>query len=83
MTAERTLPPPGGQPPVHGFPPVSVIPPRDATAGFRFPAGQRTAARRPHGLPLLAADAAAALTAALALPHPLLTVPPCCSPSSV
>ncbi|MFE9999447.1 exopolysaccharide biosynthesis polyprenyl glycosylphosphotransferase [Streptomyces avermitilis] len=75
MTAERTLPPPGGQPPVHGFPPVSVIPPRDATAGFRFPAGQRTAARRPHGLPLLAADAAAALTAALALPHPLLTVP--------
>ncbi|WP_405644411.1 exopolysaccharide biosynthesis polyprenyl glycosylphosphotransferase [Streptomyces sp. NBC_00019] len=75
MTAERTLPPPGGRPAEHGHPPVSVIPPRQAADGPWLPTAQRTAARRAPWLPLLAADAAAALTAALALPLPLLTAP--------
>nr|WP_197972516.1 MULTISPECIES: exopolysaccharide biosynthesis polyprenyl glycosylphosphotransferase [Streptomyces] len=42
---------------------------------MRLPAGRRTARRRATGLPLLTMDAAAALTAAPALPHPLLTAP--------
>ncbi|MGW0497526.1 exopolysaccharide biosynthesis polyprenyl glycosylphosphotransferase, partial [Streptomyces sp. NPDC003007] len=40
-----------------------------------LPAGRRGARRRATGLPLLVADAAAALTAAPVLPHPLLTAP--------
>ncbi|GAA3820385.1 exopolysaccharide biosynthesis polyprenyl glycosylphosphotransferase [Streptomyces phyllanthi] len=51
------------------------MPPRETATDFRFPAGQRPAARRAPGLPLLAVDAAAALTAVPALPHPLLTAP--------
>ncbi|MFF8397275.1 exopolysaccharide biosynthesis polyprenyl glycosylphosphotransferase [Streptomyces sp. NPDC016172] len=75
MTTERTVPPPGGLPPGRGLPPLSVIHPRGAGGGFRLPAGQRTARRRTTGLPLLAADAAAALTAAPVLPHPLMAAP--------
>ncbi|MET9683004.1 exopolysaccharide biosynthesis polyprenyl glycosylphosphotransferase [Streptomyces coeruleorubidus] len=75
MTAERTVTPPGGPPPERGFPPVSVIHPRGAADGLRLPAGRRTARRRTTELPLLAADAAAALTTAPALPHPLMTAP--------
>ncbi|HLL32886.1 MAG TPA: exopolysaccharide biosynthesis polyprenyl glycosylphosphotransferase [Streptomyces sp.] len=75
MTAERTVAPPGSQPPEHGLPPVSVIPPRGTADGLRRPAGQRPTARPAPGMPLLAADAAAALAAATALPHPLLAAP--------
>lgn len=76
MTAESTVPSPGGQPREYGFSPVSVIPPREATGGFRFPAGQRPPALRrsarrfvPRVVPLslLAADGGAALFAGPAL----------------
>ncbi|MGW0609643.1 exopolysaccharide biosynthesis polyprenyl glycosylphosphotransferase [Streptomyces sp. NPDC002788] len=73
MTAERTVPPPGGPPPERGLPPVSVIHPRVVVGDLRLPAGRRTAKRRTTVLPLLVADAVAALTAAPALPHPLVT----------
>ncbi|MEU3839103.1 exopolysaccharide biosynthesis polyprenyl glycosylphosphotransferase [Streptomyces sp. NPDC028635] len=68
MTAESTVPPPGAQP----YAPVAVRPrPAD---GFRFPL-RRPPARPASPLPLLAADALAALTGALALTgahhHPL------------
>ncbi|MFJ4831696.1 exopolysaccharide biosynthesis polyprenyl glycosylphosphotransferase [Streptomyces sp. NPDC088747] len=67
MTAESTVPSPGGQPREYGYSPVSVIPPRGAADGFRFPAGQRPTVRRPSRLPLLAVDGGAALLAGLAL----------------
>ncbi|MCK8431560.1 exopolysaccharide biosynthesis polyprenyl glycosylphosphotransferase [Streptomyces sp. D2-8] len=75
MTAERTVPPPGGPPPERGFPPVSVIHPRGTVGDLRLPAERRTARRRTTALPLLAADAAAALTTAPALPHYLVAAP--------
>ncbi|MFF9326434.1 sugar transferase [Streptomyces sp. NPDC014776] len=60
MTAESTVPPPGA----HPYAPVTVRPrPAD---GFRFPL-RRPPARRASPLPLLAADALAALAGALAL----------------
>ncbi|MFF1449437.1 sugar transferase [Streptomyces sp. NPDC058274] len=67
MTAESTVPSPGGQPREHGFSPVSVIPPREAADGFRFPAGRRTSVRRASRLPLPLVDAGAGLLACLAL----------------
>ncbi|MER7402560.1 exopolysaccharide biosynthesis polyprenyl glycosylphosphotransferase [Streptomyces sp. NPDC000070] len=66
MTAESTVPPPGGQPRDLGFPPVAVMPPRGAAAGFRLPA-RRPPVRAASPLPLLAADGVAALLGALAL----------------
>ncbi|MFJ8799770.1 exopolysaccharide biosynthesis polyprenyl glycosylphosphotransferase [Streptomyces sp. NPDC102487] len=77
MTAESTVPSPGGQPREYGFSPVSVIPPRGADGGFRFPAGRRTAARRAAWAPLVAVDAVAALASGQALTesrHPLFVV---------
>ncbi|MEW2166917.1 hypothetical protein AB0912_28515 [Streptomyces sp. NPDC007084] len=77
MTAESTVPSPGGQPREYGFSPVSVIPPRGADGGFRFPAGQRTTVRRAAWLPLVAVDAVAALATGQALMesrHPLFVV---------
>ncbi|MCT9084727.1 transferase, partial [Streptomyces fulvoviolaceus] len=76
MTAESTVPSPGGQPRDLGFSPVSVMPPRrGAGAGFRFPA-RRPPARPASPVPLLAADAVAALLGTFAmaevLRHPLL-----------
>ncbi|MEV0224764.1 exopolysaccharide biosynthesis polyprenyl glycosylphosphotransferase [Streptomyces sp. NPDC050704] len=76
MTAESTVPSPGGRPRAtdHGFSPVSVIPPRGATGGFRFPSGQRPFVRQASRLPLPAVDAGAALLGGgLVLPwtHPL------------
>ncbi|WP_053635767.1 exopolysaccharide biosynthesis polyprenyl glycosylphosphotransferase [Streptomyces sp. XY152] len=74
MTAERTVSSPGVTPRDHGFPsPVSVVPPRGADTGPRLPAAPpRTASP----LPLLVADGAALLPAALVLSgaqrHPLL-----------
>ncbi|MBC9725140.1 exopolysaccharide biosynthesis polyprenyl glycosylphosphotransferase [Streptomyces sp. TRM68367] len=81
MTVERTVSPPAGQPPKQkqkqkqGYPPIPVLPPRETGEGLRLPAGQRTAARWAPALPLLATDTTAALVAASALPHLLLTVP--------
>ncbi|MFI9819170.1 exopolysaccharide biosynthesis polyprenyl glycosylphosphotransferase [Streptomyces sp. NPDC052013] len=76
MTAERTVPSPGVSPREHGFSSVSVMPkpgtdttPDPTTGGstgLRLPAPGRPA-RPVSPLPLLAADAAAALPAALAL----------------
>ncbi|WP_328555477.1 exopolysaccharide biosynthesis polyprenyl glycosylphosphotransferase [Streptomyces sp. NBC_00358] len=78
MTAESTVPSPGGQPREYGSSPVSVIPSRETDGGFRFPSGQRTAARRAPWLPLAAVDAVAALAAGRTLTeiqrHPLLVV---------
>ncbi|MFF3481935.1 exopolysaccharide biosynthesis polyprenyl glycosylphosphotransferase [Streptomyces sp. NPDC002701] len=71
MTAESTVPSPGGRPRAsdHGFSPVSVIPPRGATAGFGFPDGRRPSVRRASRLPLPAVDIGAALAGGcLALP---------------
>ncbi|MFD7813799.1 sugar transferase [Streptomyces sp. NPDC059785] len=66
MTAESTVPSPGGQPREQGLSPVSVIPPREAADGFRLDgAGRRAPVRRAARLPLPAVDAGAALTAAL------------------
>lgn len=72
MTAERTVASPGVPPRDHGFPSsVSVMPPRGT--GPRLPAAPPRAA---SPLPLLVADGAAVLPAALVLPgaqrHPLL-----------
>ena len=67
MTAESTVPSPGGQPREYGYSPVSVFPPRGAVGGFRVPAGQRPAVRRISRLPLLAVDGGAALLAGLTL----------------
>ncbi|MGW8062706.1 exopolysaccharide biosynthesis polyprenyl glycosylphosphotransferase [Streptomyces ziwulingensis] len=66
MTAESTVPNPARQPHSLGRPPVSVLPPR-AAAGPPFPTGP-AAVRSDSALPLLVADGAAALPAALALP---------------
>ncbi|MGW2379143.1 sugar transferase [Streptomyces sp. NPDC001658] len=81
MTAESTVPSPGGQPRDPGFSSVSfssgsfssgsfssvsVMPARSTAAGFRFPA-RRPPARPASPVPLLAADAVAALFGALAL----------------
>ncbi|MGW3939083.1 exopolysaccharide biosynthesis polyprenyl glycosylphosphotransferase [Streptomyces phaeochromogenes] len=76
MTAESTVPSPGGRPRAtdHGFSPVSVIPPREAAGGFRFPSGGRPFVRRASRLPLPAVDVCAALLGGgLVLPwtHPL------------
>ncbi|WP_405859701.1 exopolysaccharide biosynthesis polyprenyl glycosylphosphotransferase [Streptomyces sp. NBC_01515] len=65
MTAESTVPSPGGQPRDHGFSNVSVIP-RRTGGGFRFPV-RRPPARPTSPLPLLGADLTAALVGALAL----------------
>ncbi|MFF3405936.1 exopolysaccharide biosynthesis polyprenyl glycosylphosphotransferase [Streptomyces sp. NPDC002742] len=78
MTAESTVPSPGGQPREYGFSPVSVMPSRETDGGFRFPAGPRTAPRRASWLPLAAMDAVAALAAGQTLTeiqrHPLFVV---------
>ncbi|MFI1727616.1 exopolysaccharide biosynthesis polyprenyl glycosylphosphotransferase [Streptomyces sp. NPDC020489] len=66
MTAESTVPSPGGQPRDHGFSPVSVIPSRGAAGGFRFP-HRRPQPRPASPVPLLAADLLAALLGTLAL----------------
>ncbi|MFF3376888.1 exopolysaccharide biosynthesis polyprenyl glycosylphosphotransferase [Streptomyces sp. NPDC002680] len=79
MTAESTVPSPGGGPREHGFSTVSavsasavsVIPPRGSAGGFRFPAGRRPAPRPASPLPLLAVDSSAALLGVLALTEPL------------
>ncbi|WP_371788580.1 sugar transferase [Streptomyces griseoaurantiacus] len=75
MTAESTVPSPGGQPREYGHSPVSVIPPREAADGHRLPAGRPSLVPRPPAAPLLAVDAGAALLAALAVDgtrgHPL------------
>ncbi|CAM5717125.1 exopolysaccharide biosynthesis polyprenyl glycosylphosphotransferase [Streptomyces fumanus] len=65
MTAESTVPGPAGQPYDLGRPPVSVLPPRPAP-GPALPAGRPAAP--PAAAPPLAADGAAALVTALALP---------------
>ncbi|MET9405380.1 sugar transferase [Streptomyces sp. NPDC002935] len=78
MTAESTVPSPGGQPREYGSSPVSVMPPREPGGGFRFPAGQRTTARHADLLPLAAVDAVAALATGQGLPeiqrHPMFVV---------
>ncbi|MGW1532816.1 exopolysaccharide biosynthesis polyprenyl glycosylphosphotransferase [Streptomyces aureus] len=79
MTAESTVPSPGGQPREYGSSSVSVMSSRETEGGFRFPAGQRRpTARRASWLPLAAADAVAALLAGQTLTevqrHPLLLV---------
>ncbi|MFD8303005.1 exopolysaccharide biosynthesis polyprenyl glycosylphosphotransferase [Streptomyces sp. NPDC059690] len=65
MTAESTVPSPGGQPRDPGFSPVAVMPARPAGAGFRFPA-DRPPARPASPVPLLAADVTAAVLGAVA-----------------
>ncbi|MEU6274310.1 exopolysaccharide biosynthesis polyprenyl glycosylphosphotransferase [Streptomyces populi] len=76
MTAESTVPSPGGQPREYGSSSVSVMPSRETYGGFGFPAGQRPPARNTSWLPLAAVDAVAALAAGQALTeiqrHPLL-----------
>ncbi|MGQ4383268.1 sugar transferase [Streptomyces sp. SAS_270] len=78
MTAESTVPSPGGQPREYGFSPVSVMPARATADGFGFPAGRRPSVRRASRLPLLAVDGSAALLTGLALAqvqrHPPLVV---------
>ncbi|MFF0017539.1 exopolysaccharide biosynthesis polyprenyl glycosylphosphotransferase [Streptomyces sp. NPDC005374] len=75
MTAESTVPSPGGQPRNLRFSPVSLMPPRGTTTGFRFPL-RRPPARPASPVPLLAADVFAALIGASAmaeaLRHPML-----------
>lgn len=66
MTAESTVPPPGGQPRGPGFSPVSVMPPRGSATGFRFPA-RRPRPRPASPVPLLATDTVAAVLGTLAL----------------
>ncbi|MET8217005.1 exopolysaccharide biosynthesis polyprenyl glycosylphosphotransferase [Streptomyces hirsutus] len=77
MTAEHTVTSPGVPPRDHGSSPVSVMPPRDAAGGLRLP-GPRPSARPASPVPLLLADAAAALLGTLALSgtqrHSLLAV---------
>ncbi|WP_406837344.1 exopolysaccharide biosynthesis polyprenyl glycosylphosphotransferase [Streptomyces sp. AHU1] len=76
MTAESTVPSPGGQPREYGSSSVSVMPSRETYGGFRFPAGHRPPARNTSWLPLAAVDAVAALAAGQTLTevqrHPLL-----------
>ncbi|MEU6356322.1 transferase, partial [Streptomyces sp. NPDC047072] len=75
MTAESTVPSPGGQPRDLRFSPVALMPSRGAAPGFRFPL-RRPQTRPASPVPLLAADVAAAVLGALAmaeaLRHPLL-----------
>ncbi|MFI8945208.1 exopolysaccharide biosynthesis polyprenyl glycosylphosphotransferase [Streptomyces sp. NPDC053750] len=90
MTAERTVPSPGATPRGHGFSSlsslsslsptssgssVSVMPPLGNATGSRLPAPRRPA-RPPSPLPLIAADAGAALLGASVLTgahgHPLV-----------
>ncbi|WP_413757302.1 exopolysaccharide biosynthesis polyprenyl glycosylphosphotransferase [Streptomyces sp. MMBL 11-3] len=76
MTADSTVPSPGGRPRLAdlGFPPVSVIPPRGTADGFGLPGDRRPLARRASRLPLPGVDAGAALAGgllALPLAHPL------------
>ncbi|SNX58668.1 exopolysaccharide biosynthesis polyprenyl glycosylphosphotransferase [Streptomyces sp. TLI_55] len=66
MTAESTLPSPGGQPHDPGFSPVAVLASRGVPGGFRFP-HRRPQPRPASPVPLLTADLAAALLGALAL----------------
>ncbi|MGW0916348.1 sugar transferase [Streptomyces sp. NPDC002784] len=66
MTADSTVPSPGGQPRDLPASPVSLMPPRGAAPGFRFPA-RRPRPRPASPVPLLAADTAAALLGAWAL----------------
>ncbi|MFC5956331.1 exopolysaccharide biosynthesis polyprenyl glycosylphosphotransferase [Streptomyces pratens] len=77
MTAERTVPSTGVPPRDHGSSPVSVMPPRDTAGGLRL-SGPRPSARPASPVPLLLADAAAALLGTLALSgtqrHSLLVV---------
>ncbi|MFJ3665257.1 exopolysaccharide biosynthesis polyprenyl glycosylphosphotransferase [Streptomyces sp. NPDC090106] len=67
MTAESTLPSPGGQPRNPGSSAVSVLTPRGVGAGFRFPARRPRPRPAASPVPLLAADLAAALLGTLAL----------------
>lgn len=68
MTAESTVPSPGGQPREYGSSTVSVITPRGTTGGSGFPATRRPVVRRQFArLALLSVDAGAALLVALAL----------------
>ncbi|MEV7858329.1 exopolysaccharide biosynthesis polyprenyl glycosylphosphotransferase [Streptomyces hirsutus] len=66
MTAEHTVTSPGVPPRDHGSSPVSVMPPRDTAGGLRLP-GPRPPARSASPVPLLLADAAAALLGTLTL----------------
>ncbi|GAB2806160.1 exopolysaccharide biosynthesis polyprenyl glycosylphosphotransferase [Streptomyces chlorus] len=66
MTAEHTVPSPGVPPRDHGSSPVSVMPPRGTPSGLRRPVPQPSA-RPASPVPLLLADAAAALLGTLAL----------------
>ncbi|UUU33853.1 exopolysaccharide biosynthesis polyprenyl glycosylphosphotransferase [Streptomyces sp. CA-210063] len=81
MTAESTVPSPGGQAQGHGsssVSSVSVITPRGADDGSGFPAARPAIRRHSSALALLAVDAGAALLVAQALTdartpgHPLL-----------
>ncbi|MEU6549892.1 exopolysaccharide biosynthesis polyprenyl glycosylphosphotransferase [Streptomyces sp. NPDC046915] len=74
MTAERTVPSPGLPPRDHQSSPVSVMPPRGTAPGIRLPA-PRPPARSDSPVPLLVADAVAALAGSLALTethHPVV-----------
>ncbi|AQS69535.1 exopolysaccharide biosynthesis polyprenyl glycosylphosphotransferase [Streptomyces pactum] len=75
MTAERTVPSLGVTPRDHELSSVSVMPPLGTATGSRSPA-PRSPARPASPLPLIAADAVAALLGTLALTdaqrHPLL-----------
>nr|WP_328828408.1 sugar transferase [Streptomyces ureilyticus] len=75
VTVERTVSPLAAQQPEQGSLPVPVPPPHRVPGGSGLPSRQRAMARRASALPLLVVDATAALTAAPALPHPLLTAP--------
>ncbi|MDQ0813359.1 lipopolysaccharide/colanic/teichoic acid biosynthesis glycosyltransferase [Streptomyces sp. B3I7] len=76
MTAESTVPSPGGQPREYGHSPVSVVPPREAVDDHQLPTGRRPVVHRPSAALLLAVDAGAALLAGLAVDgtrgHPLV-----------
>ncbi|WP_118082637.1 exopolysaccharide biosynthesis polyprenyl glycosylphosphotransferase [Streptomyces sp. CC0208] len=65
MTAESTVPSPGGHARDLGFSAVSILPPRGPGAGFRFPA-RRPPARPASPVPLLTADLVAGLVGTLA-----------------
>ncbi|MGW0705286.1 sugar transferase [Streptomyces sp. NPDC002643] len=67
MTAERTVPSPGGQQREYAGSATAVVTPREAVGERALPAGRKPAARRPSALPLLAVDAGAALLAVLVL----------------
>ncbi|SPF02857.1 sugar transferase [Streptomyces sp. MA5143a] len=78
MTAESTVPSPGGEPPEYGFSSVSVITPRGAGSGFGLPPRRPAIRQRLSRLALVAVDAGAALVSARLLVdtrtpgHPLL-----------